>query len=479
MVKMKLIIIALTLLGISEIVSGQQNNSLYFFDRVPQSSQLNPALQPACTFYMGFPFISSIEINAGNNALNMTDFFVKDAKSGKTVNPLYSSEITHMTLDKLPKNNIVSTSAQLDIISFGFKIKESYLSFLISDKFYASANIPKDLLSFAYEGIGVGQTYTFDNLGLNATYYREYSIGYSQKISDKLYFGVRGKMLFGKANLSLKEASFTINEPEWKYITLSSSLQVNASVPYMEVHTDATGRPDSLKFNDPGNFSNYLNDIILLKKNRGYAIDLGFQYSITDKMAVSASILDLGYINWKANVHNISGGGDYNFEGIDMTDSSDIGKALLDTLKEVYDITASNDIYGTMLSPKMYIGVSYTPNKYIKFSLLSRSEIVYKTLRQQFTGSVTLYPIQFLGATVSYTVADKVYDNLGIGLVFRAGPLQYYLMSERVPICRSPVKGESYFVPTYMKNVNLRLGVNLVFGVNQKRKLLKDQPFLE
>lgn len=476
---MKLIIIASALFAISGIVFGQQSNSLYFFDRVPQSSQLNPALQPACTFYFGFPVISSLEINAGNNALNVSDFIINDAKTGKPVNPFYTPEIAHMTINKLQKYNTFFSSTQLDLISLGFKIKDSYLSFLISDKMNSNSSIPKDLFNL-YDGIGVGQTFSFDNVGLNATYYREYALGYSQKITDKLYFGVRGKMLFGKANLSFREASLTINEPEWKYITLSSSLQVNASIPYMEVHTDPTGKSDSLEFNDPGKSSSYIKDVFFLSKNRGYAFDFGFQYFINDKLSVSASLLDLGYINWKANVHNITGGGNYNFEGMDMVDSTYSFENLLDTLKQVYDITASNDAYGTLLSPKLYFGVSYSVTKSIKLAFLSRSEYIYKKFRQQFTGSLTLYPLQFIGATVSYTIADKVYDNLGVGLVFRTGPLQWYLMSERIPISLVSLKNSSVpYLPKYGKSLNFRLGLNFVFGVNQKRKLLKDQPFLE
>jgi hypothetical protein len=91
-----------------------------------------------------------------------------------------------------------------------------------------------------------------------------------------------------------------------------------------------------------------------------------------------------------------------------------------------------------------------------------------------------MYPVQVFGATVSYTVANRMYDNLGIGFVFRGGPLQIYLMSERIPIFWNKVLNHDIpYLPIYARDINLRLGLNLVFGTNIARKLKKDQPFLE
>lgn len=465
---------------INHVVAGQQNNSLYFLDRVPQSIQLNPALQPSNTFYIGFPALSGFEINAGNNALGFNDIFIQNNELDMVVTPLYSKDLTLQALDKLRKHNIFSADAQVDLISFGFKIRDNYLSFLIADRFSMRTDIPKDLALFAYQGIDVGKTYSFD-FGAKATYFREYSIGYSQKISDRLYFGIRGKMLFGKANFSAGQTSISLNEPDWQTIEVSASMKVNTSVPLLNVYTDAKGRPDSIGFRETDSPGDFVREIVMLRKNLGFGLDLGLQYNLNDKIALSASLTDLGYINWKSNVNSLTGGGDYSFHGIDINnDSTDIAEVLLDTLKNVYDISLSSNPYMTGLTPKLYVGFCYTPNRFIRLGVLSRSEYMFKTIRQQFTGSVTLYPIQFFGATFSYTVANRMYDNLGTGLVFRGGPWQVYFMSDRIPLFWNKVKGGGApYVPAYGKDVNFRMGMNLVFGANAKRKLKKDQPFLE
>ncbi|NJK93521.1 MAG: hypothetical protein HC905_00070 [Bacteroidales bacterium] len=175
---------------------GQQNNSLYFMDRIPQSIQLNPALQPGCIVYLGVPGISGIEVNGGNNALSLKNILIQNDDIGKLVTPFYSKEITRQTLDKLNKNNVFYAGSQIDIASFGFKIMDSYVSFLVADKVNVNTIIPKSLFEFIYDPIDVGKTFNIENLRINASYYREYSVGYSQKINNKLYVWCKEEIFF-------------------------------------------------------------------------------------------------------------------------------------------------------------------------------------------------------------------------------------------------------------------------------------------
>lgn len=461
---------------------AQQNNSLYFFDRVPQSMWLNPAHQPASSVFIGLPIISSIEVNGGNTIANFNDAFTYNSKTD-SLQPFYSTpSLMQKFLDKLPKTNMVFADAQTDLASLGFRVNRSYFSFSISEKLSVAGNIPKDMFRFANELIDVGKSYDFSGFGLRANYYREYAFGYSQQISDKLNFGVRAKMLFGKANITTQNSEFRLYDATLDSIKTSSAVSVNASIPYLKVYTDAAGKIDSTDFADPGNARNLMDNLFMLNKNRGFAFDIGMQYYLSDKLTLSASILDLGYINWKKNVYNFNENGDFNFKGIQFgfNDTADYIKAFTDTLQSAYNAQTTSDAYLTALSPKLYLGFCYSPVRQIKLSVLSRSEYIFRKIRQQYTTSLTLYPAQFLGFTFSYTIADKVYDNLGFGMVLRSGFFQMYLMSERIPLTYDKVKNSSVpYVPVYMKNANFRFGINLVFGSNPRRKLMKDKPFLE
>jgi hypothetical protein len=69
-------------------------------------------------------------------------------------------------------------------------------------------------------------------------------------------------------------------------------------------------------------------------------------------------------------------------------------------------------------------------------------------------------------------------DNFGAVFSSKWGPLQWYIMSERIPLYYDKdVKG--YYVPAYAKNINVRLGVNVVFGRKRHKRIFKDQPLVE
>jgi hypothetical protein len=101
-----------------------------------------------------------------------------------------------------------------------------------------------------------------------------------------------------------------------------------------------------------------------------------------------------------------------------------------------------------------------------------------KSIRAQYTFSLNLSPGQSFNAALSYTIADGMYDNLGLGLSFKAGPLNWYIMSDRIPIFYNKDKA-GYPIPAYAKNVNFRMGFNLMFGSIRHRNIYKDKPLVE
>ena len=75
---------------------------------------------------------------------------------------------------------------------------------------------------------------------------------------------------------------------------------------------------------------------------------------------------------------------------------------------------------------------------------------------------------------MSYTAANHRYDNLGAGLAFRLGIMQFYMLSDRIPVMWNKInmddssergRGKNIiFVPANWNTIDLRLGMNLVFG---------------
>jgi hypothetical protein len=56
-------------------------------------------------------------------------------------------------------------------------------------------------------------------------------------------------------------------------------------------------------------------------------------------------------------------------------------------------------------------------------------------------------------ATISYN--QKTINNLGVGLIIKPGPFQFYVIADNVYPAINPL---------YTTNGNIRVGMNLVFG---------------
>jgi hypothetical protein len=110
--------------------------------------------------------------------------------------------------------------------------------------------------------------------------------------------------------------------------------------------------------------------------------------------------------------------------------------------------------------------------------VLTRLQIIESSLKSQYTFSLNFYPANAFLLTLSYTIADQMYDNFGVALSSKLGPLQWYIMSERIPLYYDKDKSGAY-IPAYAKNINLRFGVNIVMGKKRHKRTNKDMPLVE
>lgn len=466
-------------------IEAQQNNTMYFMDRIPQSNQLNPATQPKCGFYFGLPGLSSIEINGGNTAVGFNDVYLyKPVTDSLYYRPLQSDKDRVDFLGKLKKNNYIYSDGRLDWLSFGLRINKNYFSFSAADRVEARGNIPYDLINL---GINFNQStagnnsFNFDGIGLNAIWFREYAIGISHEINERLTFGIRGKLLFGKANISSKSSSITFPQTGPDVWKTSVALDINTSIPNLTIGYDKDGKVniDSIKSGSVSGW-NDTRKIVMNRRNVGAALDIGVILKPEEMLSISASIIDLGFIQWNNNLNNFSTSGNYDFRGlpISLSDSGKMAKALVDSLKKLYSFETDHESYMTSLSGKLYVGAHLQLVRGVGVGFLTRFQLLDKAIRSQYTLSLNLSPGEAFSTSFSYTIADGVYDNLGLGLSFKAGPFNWYLMSDRIPIYYNKVKA-GYPIPAYARNVNFRMGFNLMFGSVRHRNIYKDKPLLE
>ena len=90
---------------------------------------------------------------------------------------------------------------------------------------------------------------------------------------------------------------------------------------------------------------------------------------------------------------------------------------------------------------------------------------LWQGLRSSLTAGVSQDFGRFFQFTVNNTIQYNRLFNVGLGLVFKPGPVQIYMVADNV-LVSSFVQYDNFDVPipTYATNVNFRFGINLLFG---------------
>ena len=411
---------------------------------VPQRMYANPAFFPSYSkINIGLPIISSDYFNVSNSGFKYSDLIKHRSQDDSLV-----VDYNNM-LSKLKKNNYLTLATQIDLLSFGFAVKKNYFSFNMTEKVDLRFSYPKSFMEFIDKGNGglLGQQVNF-NLGINATHYREYGFGYSRKINDKLTIGGKFKYLYGMENVSTEKSdvSLTTNPNDFA-ITAKANIKINTS---------------GL---DTGSFNNFnVSNYAFKKKNNGMGIDLGAVYKYNDKFTFSASVIDLGFIKWQQSVttyQSANPNANFNFQGLDVnqlikTDSTNnLSKTVTDSLKKTFKIDTVHKTYTTRLTSKIYLSAKYNLTEKINVGILFYGEIFDQTLHPGVALSYNQRVGRWLGFSLSYSMYNRSYNNIGLGLSHNLGPVQIYIVSDNVL---------GAIFPQNTKNINLRTGINLTFG---------------
>ncbi len=441
---------------------AQHSQTIYFIDRLPQSSLLNPAHQHHHNFHLGLPGISSFNVNAETNFLSFSDIIFRHPTQDSLITFLHPDADINDFASGLRKSNDITPGLHLNVFSLGFRAGRSFVSFNISERLSGRASLPGDLIRLGLQGNAQfeGKNADFSNIGIDLNYFREYAFGYSYQFDEKLNLGARAKVLFGKANISFNQTDIGLyTDPDTYNLRLNSEITMNMSLP-LTITRNSEGDISDFRFHfddvgyDPADF-------VFNTQNRGFALDLGATYRIIEPVMLYASIVDLGFINWKADVYNFSVNGDFEFEGVDLSsafdddDDSGVTYDFADSLQSHLSISDTRDSYSRGLPGKIFLGGTYDVTSGINVGLLGRTEIYQGRVRQAVTLSANSNVGRWLSASLSYSMMNNRYDNIGMGLSFRGGGFQLYMLTDNL---------NTLFIPHQTSNANLWFGLNIVFG---------------
>jgi hypothetical protein len=239
----------------------------------------------------------------------------------------------------------------------------------------------------------------------------------------------------------------------------------------MDVSVDSRGIIDGVDFSN--SFSSIVQDFIF-NGNHGAAIDLGAIYYYSDELTLSASIVDLGFIRWKSNANRFDANAAVYFSGFDLRQyassggSTDFFNAIVDSVGESFQFQASTDPYLTFLTTKIYAGAEYRVVPKLDVSALLRTELFDRRPHLALTLAGSYSPWSFLQGTLSYTVSNYKFDQIGFGLAIGRRGAQFYLASDHIPVryVRDASSGIPW--PYNARLLNFRFGLNLVFGCDEQ-----------
>jgi hypothetical protein len=427
-------------------------------------------------------------MNINNNFVNFSDIFLKGQPKDSIISFLHPDYDVNKFLAKIKQRNSIEPETMIQLLGVGFSLgKDGYVFFDINERIDGNIVLPGDLFKLALKGNEefVGSKIDLSSLRGDIKYYREFGLGYSRNITDKLRIGIKGKLLFGIAAASIDNKSLGITVNEDYSHTLDANLAVNMSGP-VNVYMDSKNNIDSIKFDD-NRFKTRsgITDFFSGKKNMGLGMDIGATYDLTDRIVVSASITDLGFIRWKKDVTNLTAKNQFEFSGLNMLDVvngtqtiDQVGQDMLDSLKNAFVVSKSKTAFTTYLPFGISLGGSYNVTKQFSVGLLSYSRVIGKQIREALTLSANINLGSALSTSLSYTAENHQYDNLGAGLAFRAGVAQFYLLTDRIPLLWNKIKNDNsnFILPANWNTFNLRLGMNFVFGNRPKEK--NDKPMI-
>lgn len=466
------IILALCgVIGTGQNLSGQQADIMYFMKDNALQHNLNPAFQPECNIYVGFPGLSSLNVSVGNNSLTFSDIYHSRVVDGKKqtvsfLHPVMGQDGIDDFLKRLRNNTRLYSEVGVSLISFGFRQDKSYFTFDLSNRVDAQLIVPKSVPTVFFRGVEDedGETvFSLRNLSFSSTAYTQLAFGYSRELDKQWNFGGKLKLLLGHANMDADfgDLSLTISKERW---LLQGNSSLRSAVPGLEVITTEDGVLDDVDFNnDHLGFSRFFSGV-------GAGADFGAAYNLLENLQFSASVVDLGFIRWSKNLNKVNKENDFEFDGIvyDVNnDSINYWDEYKDMLKRMYVLENNPAGYTTWLTAKIYAGVEYSIlDDKIGFGLLSKTYITKKKAFEELVLSSNYRPFYPLSVSLSYSILNGKWSNLGFGVNLNAGPFNMFLCADNIPLKYG--KGDGVFVPVNTKMTSVSFGINFIFGRNKK-----------
>lgn len=450
-------LIVVMLLFVSVSVQAQFLRTSYFMEGSHYRMQLNPALTPG-RGYFNFPVIGSFNASVNSSSLGYQDVIdiIDNSSDGDY---FLSSDF----INRLDATNDLNVNLSTDIISAGWYKGKNFWSFNVGLRNDIGASVPKTMFEFMREMNGVDinsidwsdYNRTVGKESLNINSYAEVGIGFARDITSRLTVGGRVKALLGIGNMKLDINRMAVNTNlqgiadvenlDWSRVAndqeyanelagkisgtgrVDVEARLESSFKGLELQENENGYVDEIKFeSDKLGIAGY-----------GVGIDLGASYKLLDRLTVSASILDLGFMKWSKSSTSVATARSSEDLNFDFNQPTLQGK--LDEVQRFANVVGSGEVLNydmlqmqvdeneaksrsTSLTSTLVIGAEYALlGDWLTVGALYTSRFAKPKTLNELTFSANIRPANNFNVAASYSVLQASGKTFGVAV--KLGPL--------------------------------------------------------
>ena len=465
MKKIRNIVAAFLVIVCTQTSVAQTALSSYFMDGMLYNSKLNPAMK-AERGYLSLLLGNTSLGTKGNVGISN---FLYPRGENELATFMSGSVGTDEFLGGMPDYTRLGFKLDETLMAAGFRLFGGYFSLGLSLHSSATVSLPKGFFEFAKKGFQENR-YSFSGLNVNTMNYAAATVGYSHNLFQGFRFGVNAKYLvgLGHADLFVDKLNVEMNEQHWM---VESHARMQAALfCETEVMVDENGVVNG------ADLALELDDLMNIRTSNGFAVDLGFVYDMDEfvpGLTLSASVIDLGYINWKYMMTGQSTDAKVEFDGFGEVDYNDVENVVTAEMEQLID-DASKMVefnYGgikemkTALNATMYLGAEYNMpfDRPLSVGVLSGQCFSPFDCSKWYEarGYVNLSPVKWFELSVNYGYGTYG-TTLGWVLNFHPAGINLFVGSDYMITRVTP-----QYIPIDNMNAHVTLGLNLALG---KRK---------
>ena len=421
------------------LAQGLPVRTSFFMEGSQYRLQLNPALPPDAGF-VSLPFVGNAGAWENSDVLTAGDFF--DMMQNVDDVDYYATDKFYA---KLKDRNRITAGANDDLMAAGWWHGDNFYSVSVGVKADGHVNAPLEMFTFMRDMRGMNTNDYTDyecamrDIEVSVNTYAEIGVGYSRIINDRLTIGGRVKGLLGLGNADFKARYLTVAtqltglDPNLNWST-ASLVDFTYARGTAQVLADArllsSFKGLELVTNDEG----YIETVRLKRRNIGVsgwgaALDAGMAYQVNNKVTLSASVTDLGFIRWSqgctedayANTDDLAF--DSNHPGNVMRFFSIIGRDEPINL-HLLRLTPTGEHFShtTSLAASFSLGGQYRSiDKRFGFGALYSCHAAKSKTLSEFTIGADFRPVALFDVAVSYS--PILCGGQAFGVAMKLGPL--------------------------------------------------------